>query len=125
MANPRRNGEIIMPIQIGKTYLDTWGQEHKINGYARPYGVEDKGIVWSMSSHFRIEDGQNTSPGHNLVNDLDMKPVEAFNFWNNRISDIESVNPPDKLTLIAESLATMRKRRRMWELIAFPRCKVT
>ena len=43
-----------MKIEVGKIYLDGFGHIHEIFGYTK----YNKDFVWSLSQHFRQEDGR-------------------------------------------------------------------
>jgi hypothetical protein len=111
-----------MPIEIGKTYLDTWGHIHKIYGHVQdgPMWAKKSILtqVWSISSHFETKTGKNVGGGSNLVDDFAMAPADAEKYWLDRIAEIKAVNSKEKLTLVADLLTNMRKRARMWKLLA-------
>lgn len=101
-------------VNIGQTYLDTWGREHKImgnvilqKGWGSAPDVLDKQSVWSLSGvHFNVNTG-NDEWGTCLVQ---LPLGEEKEFWVNRLKLIESKNSKDKLLLIKEDLDRIRQR---------------
>jgi hypothetical protein len=111
----KRDIPFVGKVEIGKTYLDTWGRRHSIEGYVvlrRGWGSESdtfsKDQVWSTGGwHFDINTGTSVHAGKQLVQ---LPPKDELAFWTAQIKQIKSVNSADKLELIETELATMAAR---------------
>ena len=102
------------PLEIGKTYLDIWGERHKIEGHVvtgQRWGREpapvDVSRVYCASCHYDIKTGMCGDPTCRLVN---LPAANELAFWKRRIAEIESVNSADKLKLVKDGLDNMRAR---------------
>ena len=103
-------------MEIGKTYLDTWGRYHVVYGYVvtqRGWGRHqpdtlDKTRVWAGSGyHFHVKNGECTHRTRQLVQ---LPRGEEIRFWKARLAQIRSVNHADNLRLIKDDLDQMEIR---------------
>jgi len=91
-----------MKIEIGNTYLDSWGHQHTIQGLTR----NNPNHVWSLSSHFDFN-GKNVGGGYNLVV---LPPEKEIKHWQDFIKQVEAVNDDNHLKLVKLLLDNMRER---------------
>lgn len=97
------------PLQVGATYLDTWGRRRHIEGHVN-MGYprkDDPNRVYCSACHYDINTGIATDPRVRLVN---LPPAEELAFWEAQLEFITMANNliPDKL--VQDGLDNMKLR---------------
>lgn len=95
-------------IDIGKTYLDTTGRKHTIQGFVRVgFHQVDQTKVWSAQRHFYIKNGKSVNGGHHLV----VLPREKeIKYWQAAIAQLHDNNSGDKLALVQREIDNIHER---------------
>lgn len=101
-----------IPIEVGKTYLDTWGYKHAVLGELDP---EQWGNgppkVWAMDAHYYKETGLGGK--YPLVS---LPPEAEMDLWAHILDQIITNNSAAQLKPVAEQVSNIK--RRMAELRA-------
>ena len=101
----KRKSDCTSPLEIGKTYHDSWGRPHKMLGQAcylfnRPI----PGVLYSSSDH--VEAATGLGEAVTLIN---LPREEELAYFEKQWKTIHDSNPPDKLKLVKYELECMAK----------------